>query len=546
MGEVFISYKQDERERMRPIAEGLRALGVDVWFDERLQPDRAFTEEIIHLIQTCRAQLVCWSPAAVASEWVRGEAEMGRQRGVLIAAMMEPTSLPPPFNMHHAESLSGWTGDARHPGWRKICDAIGRRLDRPGLGELAALQVSDDASAWKKWAQKYPDDPVADEAWAKAEELEVAAARERMARERDGAKRPDRQVERSHSASVLSTPAAVPARRTPHSRRSVLNVALAGSFVVALVVAFAVLPPNRWFPDDAENSVVSAELETSSSSPAVAPPKAEQEKSAATETSRSQPVVALRPAETNRSDAGDAARAIVNQISAREWSMTRLNLLARRVIASATVASWEAAAAAGDARAQTILGAGHEFNLIPGPLGDNKELPLYRAAAAQDFGPGQAALAFCYRHGVCGLRQDRSEAVRLYRLAANQGSARAQVELGWHLSRGEGVARDYAEAARYYRLAADQGDAEGQSALAGLYILGLGVARDEVEAVRYLKLASDQGLASARASLGGMYEDGRGGLRADRSEAIRLYKLAAQQGDSHAQLQLTRLGEAWR
>ena len=32
MGEVFISYKQEERERMRP-AEGLRALGVDTWFD---------------------------------------------------------------------------------------------------------------------------------------------------------------------------------------------------------------------------------------------------------------------------------------------------------------------------------------------------------------------------------------------------------------------------------------------------------------------------------------------------------------------------------
>ncbi len=58
MIDVFISYKQEERERMRPIAEGLRALGVDVWFDERLQPDRPFTEEINNMVRSCRAQLV--------------------------------------------------------------------------------------------------------------------------------------------------------------------------------------------------------------------------------------------------------------------------------------------------------------------------------------------------------------------------------------------------------------------------------------------------------------------------------------------------------
>jgi len=200
MGEIFISYKQEERERMRPIAHGLRALGVDVWFDERPQPDRSFTEEITQLVQSCKAQLVCWSPAAVASEWVRGEAEKGRQRGILIAVMIEPCDLPPPFNMHHAENMQGWSGDARHNGWRKVCDAIGRKLERPGLGELAALQVSDDATAWKKWAQKYSTDPLVEEAWAKAEELEIGAARQRMVQEREAARRAAEEAERKRAA----------------------------------------------------------------------------------------------------------------------------------------------------------------------------------------------------------------------------------------------------------------------------------------------------------------------------------------------------------
>ena len=146
MAEVFISYKQEERERMRPIAEGLRALGVDVWFDERLQPDRSFTEEIHDVMRQCKAQVVCWSPAAMASEWVRGEAEIARQRGVLIALMIEPCELSPPFNMHHTENLAGWSGDAKHPGWRKIVDALGRKLGRLGLADFAAQQAPPQAT----------------------------------------------------------------------------------------------------------------------------------------------------------------------------------------------------------------------------------------------------------------------------------------------------------------------------------------------------------------------------------------------------------------
>ncbi|MET0546289.1 MAG: TIR domain-containing protein [Caulobacterales bacterium] len=189
MTDVFISYKQEEREKMRPIADALSALQVDVWFDERLSPDRSFTEEIQHLTQICKAQLVCWSPSATASEWVRGEAEKGRQRGVLVAVMVEACELPPPFNMHHAENLTGWNGDRKHPGWRKVLETIGRKIDRPGLAELDALSASSDSEAWKRWAQKYPNDPCADAAWSKIEELEIGAARARTAQQREAAKK---------------------------------------------------------------------------------------------------------------------------------------------------------------------------------------------------------------------------------------------------------------------------------------------------------------------------------------------------------------------
>jgi TPR repeat protein len=58
--------------------------------------------------------------------------------------------------------------------------------------------------------------------------------------------------------------------------------------------------------------------------------------------------------------------------------------------------------------------------------------------------------------------------VRLYRLAADQGDATAQISLGFCYVSGTGVDRDHVEAARWYRLAADQGCSFAQQSLARL------------------------------------------------------------------------------
>ena len=55
--------------------------------------------------------------------------------------------------------------------------------------------------------------------------------------------------------------------------------------------------------------------------------------------------------------------------------------------------------------------------------------------------------------------------MRLYRLAAAQGHAGAQVFLGQMFENGKGVAKDRGEAIRLYRLAAAQGDADATEAL---------------------------------------------------------------------------------
>ena len=63
---------------------------------------------------------------------------------------------------------------------------------------------------------------------------------------------------------------------------------------------------------------------------------------------------------------------------------------------------------------------------------------------------------------------------------------------------GEGVPEDDAEAVRWYRLAADQGLANAQYNLGVMYADGEGVPEDDAEAVRWYRLAADQGLANAQ------------------------------------------------
>src|SRR5690606_41162582 len=64
-----------------------------------------------------------------------------------------------------------------------------------------------------------------------------------------------------------------------------------------------------------------------------------------------------------------------------------------------------------------------------------------------------------------GVPQDKAEAAKWYRMAAEQGAAEAQFNLGVLYDNGYGDPQDYAEAAKWYRMGAEQRTAELQSNL---------------------------------------------------------------------------------
>ena len=59
-------------------------------------------------------------------------------------------------------------------------------------------------------------------------------------------------------------------------------------------------------------------------------------------------------------------------------------------------------------------------------------------------------------------RKDFKTAYKLWLPLAEQGNAKAQINLGFMYANGLGVLQDYKEAAKWYRLSAEQGLAEAQ------------------------------------------------------------------------------------
>lgn len=192
MVDVFISYKQEEREAVQIIASALNDLKVAVWFDSKLRAGASFDEEIAAALEAAKSVLVCWTPAAIQSDWVRGEATQGAQRDRLVACFLQPTNLIPPFNLTHAENLCAWAGQGDDPSWLKLLERIGELTGRPGLPTYnKAMRVGAPAQELKAWAEANGADPLVENVWSRLALLEGEGSNERLAREKAEARTAD-------------------------------------------------------------------------------------------------------------------------------------------------------------------------------------------------------------------------------------------------------------------------------------------------------------------------------------------------------------------
>lgn len=100
-----------------------------------------------------------------------------------------------------------------------------------------------------------------------------------------------------------------------------------------------------------------------------------------------------------------------------------------------------------------------------------------------------------------GVPQDYATALNWYRIAAEQGHAKAQHNLALMHDEGQGVPQDYGEAAKWYRMAAEQGNPGSQNNLGRLFATGQGVTQDYGEAADWYRKAASNGDSNALENL---------------------------------------------
>ena len=135
MTDIFISYASEDRERAGKLAQAFGSMGWSVWWDRRIIVGQAFDQTIERELGAAKSIVVLWSKYSITSEWVRNEAAVGAERGVLVPASLEPVQPPLEFRRKQTADLTNWNGEPSHSGFQAVCEGVAAVLSGPSLNQ---------------------------------------------------------------------------------------------------------------------------------------------------------------------------------------------------------------------------------------------------------------------------------------------------------------------------------------------------------------------------------------------------------------------------
>lgn len=128
VAEIFLSYSREDRSIAESIANELRTLGIDIWWDDELYGGEDFRHRISEILSKVSLVIVLWSQHSVESQFVINEAAVGRDAGKLIPISIDGQQPPIDFRGLHTISLKSWVpGDELT---RRLQIVLGERLGR--------------------------------------------------------------------------------------------------------------------------------------------------------------------------------------------------------------------------------------------------------------------------------------------------------------------------------------------------------------------------------------------------------------------------------
>jgi hypothetical protein len=144
MADIFISYARDDHLHAERLAHALETQGWSVWWDVSIPAGKTFHDVIGEEIETARCVIVLWSNLSVGKRWVIEEAETGKNRGILVPAIIEAgVKLPFGFTVIQAADLVGWDGSATASSFRRLVSDVAGLLGPPPIEEIERRRLAE-------------------------------------------------------------------------------------------------------------------------------------------------------------------------------------------------------------------------------------------------------------------------------------------------------------------------------------------------------------------------------------------------------------------
>lgn len=139
VSDIFVSYANADRPRVKPLVDALLREGWSVWWDRAMLPGETWDQVIEVELAAARCVIVLWSRTSVHSDWVRTEAEAAKERGVLVPALLDDVNIPLAFKRLQAANLVEWSGVLPSAGFDELARGVSEVLSRLASSAEAAV-----------------------------------------------------------------------------------------------------------------------------------------------------------------------------------------------------------------------------------------------------------------------------------------------------------------------------------------------------------------------------------------------------------------------
>lgn len=124
MADIFLSYAREDEARVQPLISALTKAGWSVFWDRHIPAGQTWRSHIGRALADAKCVIVAWTRFSIDSSWVSEEADVGRQRGVLVPVLLDSVEVPIGFRSIQVANLTEWAPGQHSPRFEQLLDDI--------------------------------------------------------------------------------------------------------------------------------------------------------------------------------------------------------------------------------------------------------------------------------------------------------------------------------------------------------------------------------------------------------------------------------------